>query len=473
MKLKCVGHEREYDLQSIASAFFPGQSFSEGLPLIESKCVCENGRLICKTLISGDNMFETGMSSCPENGSIQRIVKESFYEAAVKYTGITPPWGEFSGIRPVKFMSSLDDDIACAEKKFMENYKVSFEKARLCSDTLRLRKKLDFTFGRRDFSLYVAIPFCPTRCSYCSFISQAAEKMLKLIPDYLVSLKEEIKDVGRAAKENDMHLRSVYIGGGTPGILTAYQLSDLCLSIGESFDMSDLCEYTAELGRPDVITRDKLIAVKNAGVDRVSINPQTLNDSVLEAIGRKHTAAQFFDAFNEADKLSFRSINTDLIVGLPDDTPESFSQTVSGILKLNPGNITVHSLCLKKSSRFKTDAETEFLKNKNAIAMSKNALDLLFEENYLPYYIYKQKNAIGALENTGFCRDGLAGYYNMVMMDDLQTVIGVGAGGASKLKNGAQIRRIYNHKYPFEYMSRIERQKENLEEIVKFFNSID
>lgn len=473
MILKCIGHNREYDLQSIASAFFPGQPFCEGEPVVESKCTFADNKVICKTVISDAKLTTTAEASFDNDDiwSVRNAVKESFFKAANKFTGIVPPWGEFSGIRPVKYMSGLADNYETAKNIFANELRVSEQKASLCLDTLKFRESLSYPMGERDFSLYISIPFCPSRCSYCSFISQAAEKMLRMIPDYVSMLCDELKRVGSLAKERGITLRSIYMGGGTPGILSAEQLTNICKTVETNFDLSDLLEYTAELGRPDVITKEKLSAVKALGVDRISINPQTLSDTVLQSIGRKHTAQQFYDAYNEASKTGFKSINTDIIVGLPSDTPESFDNTLKGILSLNPGNITVHSLCLKKSSWLKVDRETEFLQNKNAIKMSVAANLAMRENGYNPYYIYKQKNAIGALENTGFCRDNLAGYYNIVMMDDLQTVIGVGAGSATKLMSKDEIKRIYNHKYPFEYMERRDRTEENLKFIGDFFST--
>jgi len=473
MTLNCIGHNREYDLQSIAGAFFPGQPFSEGLPLVESRCTFADNKVICKTSISDEKIKTEAVASFSNDDiwSVRNAVKESFFNAAYKFTGIIPPWGEFSGIRPVKYMSSLAENPAEARNIFVRDLRVSEQKANLCFDTLKFREKLSYPMEENDFSLYISIPFCPSRCSYCSFISQAAEKMLSMIPDYLSVLCDEIKRVGDVAKNSGLTLRSIYMGDGTPGILSAEQLSHVCKTVENNLDLSGLLEYTVELGRPDVITKEKLIAVKAFGVDRISINPQTLSEDVLQKIGRKHTAKQFYDAYDSAVNVGFKSINTDIIVGLPSDTLESFDNTLNGILAISPENITVHSLCLKKSSWLRVDRETEFLHNKNAIEMSKSANNAMRSNGYNPYYIYKQKNAIGALENTGFCRDNLAGYYNIVMMDDLQTVIGVGAGSASKLMLNGKLNRIYNHKYPFEYIERGDRTDENLKTIGDFFNN--
>ncbi len=471
MKLIIEGHDKIYDLQSIASAFFPGQSFFDGLPIVESKVVQTENEIICFTLIKGENRAVNktlSVSQKCEDG-VRNAVKGAFFEAAVEYTGITPPWGEFSGIRPVKYMSSLSSDINIAKANFMNTLGVSREKAELCERVMQTRKNMYFEQGVKDFSLYISIPFCPSRCTYCSFISQAGEKMLSLIPDYLAALCTELNSVGAIAKKHSLKLHSIYIGGGTPGILSSRESEMLLATIARSFDLSHLKEYTVEVGRPDVVTVEKLKVLRAFGVDRISINPQTLNDSVLSAIGRKHTAKQFYEAYNVAEKIGFKSINTDIIVGLPDDTPESFRNTLSGIMSLSPGNITVHSLCLKKSSWLRVDDNTGFLKNKAAIEMSDYANTVLLQNGYEPYYMYKQKNAVGSLENTGFCKERLASYYNIIMMDDIQNVIGVGAGSTTKLFSNSDPLRVYNCKYPFEYISHKQKLQENIDIINDFF----
>lgn len=473
MKLLIEGHNKTYDLQSIASAFFPGQSFSDGLPLVESKVVEEENEIICNTLIKGENRaIEKSYSVLKNNGDAVRIaVKGAFFEAAKEYTGIIPPWGEFSGIRPVKYMSSLSEDINTAKEKFISSLGVSRPKAELCERVMNLRKNMEFEQGIKDFSLYISIPFCPSRCAYCSFISQAGEKMLSLVPDYLNTLCNELESVGEIAKNNRLKLRSIYIGGGTPGILSQKESELLLKKIQCSFDLSYIKEFTVEAGRPDTVTAEKLKVLHNFGVDRISINPQTLNNSVLTAIGRKHTAEQFYKAYSAAENIGFKSINTDLIVGLPEDTLESFENTMSEILRLSPGNITVHSLCLKKSSWLRVDDNTGFLKNKEAIEMSEYSNTVLLQNGYEPYYMYKQKNAVGSLENTGFCKEGLASYYNIIMMDDIQNVIGVGAGSTTKLFSLGDPLRVYNCKYPFEYISHKEKLTENINIINEFFEN--
>ncbi len=471
MKLIIEGHDKLYDLQSIASAFFPGQSFSDGLPIVESKVVHSQNEITCHTLIKGENRSVNKRLSVAANSAdgVRTAVKGAFFEAAKEYTGIIPPWGEFSGIRPVKYMASLSDNITDAKEQFINTLGVSRGKAQLCEKVMLLRENMNLEQGVKDFSLYISIPFCPSRCAYCSFISQAGEKMLSLLPEYLLALKHELECAGKIAAENGLRLHSIYIGGGTPGILSAKESTLLLNAIRSSFNLSSLKEFTVEVGRPDCITEEKLRVLYEYGVDRISINPQTLNDNVLAAIGRKHTAKQFFEAYDTAQKIGFRSINTDIIVGLPEDTPESFSNTLSGILSLGPGNITVHSLCLKKSSWLKVDDNTGFLKNKEAIEMSELANRLLLQNGYEPYYMYKQKNAVGSLENTGFCKKGLASYYNIIMMDDIQNVIGLGAGSTTKLFCGIDPLRVYNCKYPFEYISHKEKLEENLSAINEFF----
>ncbi len=447
MKLICIGHQRLYDLQSMASAFFPGENTHEGAPEVISEMV-RQPELGCRTLLRVENEEYEAFVVCESDDgpAVRDAVKRSFFAVAVKHTGFTPDWGTFTGIRPAREYARMGLD----RQSFADIFQMTAHKAQLCDDIVNVRKRLTLPNRKHDISLYLSIPFCPTRCAYCSFISGAGEKMLKLIPDYLDALKQEILAIAQLLVRRGLSVRTVYIGGGTPAILTAEQLSDLSTMITKNFG-KDLLEFTVELGRPDAITDEKLVAVYEGGADRICINPQTLNDDILAAIGRKHTAEQFVRMMECAKKYDFKAINCDLIAGLPGETPTSFAQSLDRIVALGAQNITVHSLCIKQGSDFKTQG-TAAVRSKTASEMVSYSIDRLTECGYRPYYLYKQKHAVAALENTGWEKGDTPSLYNILMMDDLGTVVGAGAGSSSKILGGTAPLRVYSPKYPYEYL---------------------
>lgn len=447
MKLICVGHQRLYDLQSMASAFFPGESTHEGMPEVISELV-RQPKWGCRTLLRTENEeYEAFVASEGQDGpAVRDAVKRSFFVVAVKYTSFTPDWGTFTGIRPAREYARM----GLSRDVFADVFQMTADKAQLCADIIDVRKKLALPNKKTDISLYVSIPFCPTRCAYCSFISGAGEKMLTLIPDYIDALKREISAIVDLTVRRGLSVRTVYIGGGTPAALSAGQLTDLTGMITEHLG-KDLLEFTVELGRPDVITDEKLAAVYEGGADRICINPQTLNDDILTAIGRKHTTEQFIRAMECANKYDFKAVNCDLIAGLPGDTPEGFARSLDRVVELGAQNVTVHALCVKQGSDFKTQG-TDVIRSKIASEMISYSVDRLTECGYRPYYLYKQKHAVAALENTGWKMGDTASLYNILMMDDLGTVIGAGAGSSSKILGDATPHRVYSPKYPYEYL---------------------
>lgn len=466
MILRLYGHDRLYDLQSMATAFFPDRGFGEDGMEVDSRAHEENGRLVCETVIAcgGRTAQACAQSPAAEPGAARTAVKRSFYLAAAQLAGQTPVWGMFTGIRPVKEMAGYVTSFgAQAARRFADAYDAAPEKAALCADTLALRREIGFAPRPREISAYISIPFCPSRCSYCSFISQAGEKMLALLPDYLERLCGEIRLYGDALRGSGLALRSVYVGGGTPAVLSAAQIRTLLQTARRALPMDGVQEFTFEAGRPDAADAEKLRVLREYGVDRVSVNPQTLHDTTLARIGRRHTAAQFYAAYEQAARLGFRCINTDLILGLPGESEDDMLESVNGILALSPQNVTLHALCLKKSARLKTEGETQLVRDQGAVSAAARAQARLRERGYRPYYIYRQKNAVGGLENTGYTQPGRASYYNMVMMDDLQTVLGFGAGAISKyIRPGADPVRAANHKFPYEYIADCEKIENNL-----------
>lgn len=466
MKLICIGHQRLYDLQSMASAFFPGESTHEGMPEVVSEMV-RQPEWGCRTVLRAGNEIHEALVACDgaDDHAVRDAVKRSFFAAAVKYTNFTPDWGVFTGIRPAREFGRMNlsvDGFAC-------HFSMAPHKAQLCADIVRVRNRIAVPTGRNDISLYISIPFCPTRCSYCSFISGAGEKMLALMPEYLLALRREIAAVADLVARRGLRVRTVYIGGGTPATLTAEQLDELCRLVTECFS-EYLMEFTVELGRPDVITDEKLAAVYEGGAGRICINPQTLDDSILAAIGRRHTTEQFVRAMEMAGQYPFGAVNCDLIAGLPQDTAEGFARSLDGVLALGAQNVTVHSLCLKQGSDLKHSG-ADIVRSKAAAQMVNGASMRLTECGYEPYYLYKQKHAVAALENVGWAKPGTASFYNMIMMDDLGSVIGMGAGSSTKILGGGTPQRVYSPKYPYEYLRDAEYLEGKIRKIEEMLNN--
>lgn len=387
--------------------------------------VWQNGRTIEKNITADD---------------ISLTLKLCIYKFSKKKL----PFGVFTGIRPAKIIMRSGNKDAFT-KLFLADQK----KAEVASKCAFYEKKLTENIKKGEIALYIHIPFCPTRCSYCSFT--AVNCTDKLLSDYFEALYLETKAVLQALTENCYSLRCVYVGGGTPTILSAVKLSKL-LSLVRLY-YPDVKEFTVEAGRPDSITEEKLDALKANGVTRISVNPQSLNDKTLEAIGRKHTADDFLRAYHLAEKKNFSAINTDLIAGLKGEKISDFKYTLENILRLTPKNITVHTLCKKRCA-----VKRETSDNLQASAMLDYAYEAM-KDAYTPYYIYRQKNAVGSLENTGFMRDGQVCEYNIIMMEEIASVIAVGAGSASRLvdfETKKPFSKLRSDKQPQRYIADIE-----------------
>ncbi len=370
----------------------------------------------------------------------------------------TQSWGILTGVRPIKLLRRTVNELglSAALDRFRNVWLCDEQKLELATRTLKHENEI-LSLSRPDsFSLYLSIPFCPTRCDYCSFVSHTVDRAAYLIPDYLRLLCEEIRHTAALTKKLGLRLETVYVGGGTPTTLSASQMATLLSTVSDAFDLSTVREFTVEAGRPDTVTEEKLRAIKAAGIERISINPQTLHDPVLTAIGRKHTVEEFYTAFNLARKVGFSVINTDLITGLPTDTVNGFDETLSGILALSPENVTVHTLSMKHGSNLVAARRFEIAeKTAEAKAMSALSVEKLTAAGYEPYYLYRQGRTMGNQENVGFAKPGCEGLYNVYIMDETHTVLGCGAGAVSKLKqpNGEYIERIFNYKFPYEYVS--------------------
>ncbi len=403
---------------------------------------------------------------------LQKIVKLSFYRAALRSGKPQPVWGSLTGIRPGKLLSNLLEsglDEAAALKSFRQDYDVSPERAALCLDTAHAGLSCQRSLQERDICLYVGIPFCPTRCSYCSFVSQSVQKSMKLIPRYLEALHQEIKATGAVVGKLGLRPIALYLGGGTPTTLSARQLDDLFKQLKDAFDFGALREITVEAGRPDTITAEKLLVLKSHGVTRVSVNPQTMDDEVLEAIGRKHTAQDVLDALDLVRSADGFQVNMDLIAGLPKDTYEGFKRTLDSVVALSPENITVHTLALKKGSEIML-GDIRRPSAQEVGEMLDYGNRALFSAGYKPYYLYRQKYMSGGFENVGWQRSDTENIYNICIMEELCSIISMGGGASTKLcVGGGRIERMFDPKYPTEYIENIDKivsEKERIEEIL-------
>ena len=397
-----------------------------------------------------------------------RNMELAVFGVLTEILSIRPKWGVLTGIRPVKLAMQLHDMGLSEEeirKKLKEERLVSDEKLDLLLTTMEHELEIRASSRPNSVSLYISIPFCPSRCSYCTFTSHSVEKAAKLIPQYVELLCGELKDIAVLIDEIGLHLETVYMGGGTPTVLTAKQLDRVLSTVNESFDMTGVRELTVEAGRPDTITAEKLAVLKKNGVGRISINPQTMDDEVLAAIGRKHTAEDVKNAFALAKTFGFDSINMDLISGLPGDNMEKFRKTIAEVIAMNPDNITLHTLTVKHGANLAPMAQSVFAAT--ADAMNEYAYGEFAKAGYFPYYLYRQKGTVDNLENVGFCKPGKEGIYNIFIMDETHTVLSAGAGGVTKLKApyDKKIERIFNFKYPYEYIERFELMNERKEQV--------
>ncbi len=476
MNLYINNHNFHFELENLTRLFFPNEKINvikEYTQLESPYILTEVNSSVCVS-VALESFTESATANVSNDEENERLICELLYKILCKYTEVTPPWGMITGVRPVKLYRKLKETEGedSADKYFTDKLFVSNSKLNFAKITEKVEKKILDLSTDKSFSLYLAIPFCPTRCNYCSFVQCSVEKSKHLIEPYVDLLCEEIKLTAEIANNLNLNLETVYMGGGTPTTLSAQQLDKVLSTINSSFDISNLREFTVEAGRPDTITKDKLISLKENKVNRVSINPQTLNDQVLEAIGRKHTAQQVIDAYYLARKVGFDSINMDLIAGLTNDTYESFVKTLNNICNLDPECVTIHTLSMKRSSNLTQDGTK--IQRESALLtaqMLDYAQDKLFANDYLPYYLYRQSRMVGNLENTGWSKQGKESYYNVYVMDETHTILGCGAGAVTKLKSCSYdyLQRIFNFKYPYEYIGRFDEMKARKDGIYDFY----
>ena len=471
MRLYFRGHDCRYAAEQSLLMLFPGEKpeYPEGSPSGE-RCELSLSRgakyTVCTALLvrSGAAFRGRAQAENPDpadeyalRGCENRLVKLAFYRAALASGLPKPEWGSLSGVRPAKLMDGyLREGLSprAAKGRFMREYFVSGSRAQLCLDAALAAQEAARSLDERDVCLYVGIPFCPTRCAYCSFVSQSVEKSMKLMEPFLDALLLDIRATAAETRRAGLRPVALYMGGGTPTTLSAAQLDRLCAALEREFDLSALREYTVEAGRPDTITAEKLRVLRAHGVGRVSVNPQTMSDSVLEAIGRRHTAQDIVDALALVRECGGFEVNMDLIAGLPADTAGGFSRTLDAVLSLAPENVTVHTLSLKRGSGL-TLAGRPLPEAGEVRAMLDEAMERLAGSGYAPYYLYRQKNMAGGFENVGWTKPGSENLYNICIMEELCSILAMGAGGSTKLvaDGGKRIKRFIAPKYPQEYIN--------------------
>ena len=473
MKLTLHGHDDLYAVEQLQMALFGNDA--EGAA--ESRLYRGGTYITASTTITYNGRTAHAARRFKAQDESVRLrrqkLQQSYYAAAIQLLPKLPPWGALSGVRPTKITTKhlLEGGTHKSAAKLMrDTYYVTKERRELALDCSASTVRAAGLLNPTDVSLYVGIPFCPTRCIYCSFVSRTIGKRSDLIEPYLEALLKEIEVTGRLLASSGRKVRTIYIGGGTPTSLSTEQMTRLLEAIRASFDLSDLLEFTVEGGRPDTLDLEKLTAIRQHGADRMSINPQTMEDGVLAACRRPHTGEDVLRSFHQAEEAGFDVINMDLIAGLPTDTFEGFCRSLDTAIGLNPANITVHTLALKKGADL---FEERFgLPTAEMVAdMVDYANTALRNAGYKPYYLYRQKYMSGSFENVGWSRDGLDSLYNIYMMEEVHTILSLGGGGMNKVNlPDGRLERFHNPKFPEQYIEMIDdvcRQKEDMFRLMK------
>ncbi len=456
-------HNEEYAVREIVNAYFPKTKivFSDEEPKESDYIISTytfNGEMhtySAKAVLNGE--FEE--YSFSDKVYSKTLIKKSVSYCLEKLTGIHLPWGLLTGIRPSKIVREhfeKNGNLNCSGY-LTEMYESDPDKSELAWEVAKNELTAINSMDKDKISLYVGIPFCPTRCLYCSFTSQSIAFSNKLTEPYVEALKKEIEEVSRLKKIKGKVIDTVYFGGGTPSALSAAQIDTVLESVKANFNLSEVREITFEAGRPDTVTYEKLEILKKHGISRISINPQTAINETLKTIGRNHTAEEFVESFNLARSMGFSHINCDIIAGLPNETPDDFRKTLGLLETLNPESITVHTMCIKRGSYLDMKYDMYSLTAANAVnRMLMLAQESMKKSGKIPYYMYRQKNMLGNLENVGYCTPGHECLYNIYIMEEIQTIISLGAGASTKIISGNNIERIFNVKEVSEYIKRID-----------------
>ena len=491
MKIELDSPINKYYVQTLCMIFFPGEKFSnddtdEESQYLYVKTVADETGVssYAKLTYNGKTVAsEKRVENIPERTkerTLKLAVGLAVVSCGVELVGYRPAWGMLVGVRPSKVATEmLNSGLSKSKvKKILTNdYLVIPKKASLAVDVALYEKKITGKSTSKDCSLYISIPFCPSRCTYCSFVSYTSSRLLSLIHEYLERILKDIDTNFRIINDLGLNLKTVYIGGGTPTILDEKMLEILLAKITSKVDVSTLEEFTLESGRPDTITPEKLAIAKAYGVSRICVNPQTLSDEILSCIGRNHTVEDFYKAYEIAKNSQIKTINVDLIAGLPMDNFKNFSATFDKVLKLQPENITVHTFCVKKSAEIrKTNTNIYDASGTDTGKCVDYSQIKAIQNEYLPYYMYRQKNATGNYENVGFTKEDHEGYYNIYMMEELHSIFAVGAGAVTKLVDNSdsikssekKIVRLFNQKYPYEYLSE-DKSEEFYKSAVSFY----
>ncbi len=457
MDILIKGHEFIYDITSILMLFFPGEkatfvSCSKNSTYIRSELVKTDKKQFCTTIIKFNGKLYKSIKTADLSYNSKDLVKFTFYKACKKATGIESDWGILTGIRPLSVYEKIRLNGQNPKQTLLKKYLLKPEKIKILKQISNVQQKY-ISIGKRDVSIYISIPFCPSKCSYCSFISISAVNKEKLKQQYINLLVKEIELKASLIKKYNLNVCSLYVGGGTPGVLTADEMIFLLNSIKNNFEIDNIKEKCFEIGRPDTVTSEKLDILKSFGFNRICINTQTTNDDVLYTVNRKHTSAEYFNSINLSKKYCFDSINTDIIAGLPNESFESFKKSVDDIIKTGINNITVHTLSIKRSATL--SQTNEYYNPQNVIVnkMLDYAYSALSENGFLPYYIYRQKNCVSNGENIGFFKEDKPCLYNIYMMEDIHSILSCGAGASSKIIDNTTVNRVINVKYPIDYVA--------------------
>ena len=473
MDLTLIGHDDRYAVEQLQLSLFP-----QGQPG-QAVSTLHRGKtwLTASTQITLDGKTVQASRRIPAAEETVRLrrraLQQSYYLAACQLLPVLPPWGALAGVRPTKLTTKhlLEGGTPrSADTMLKDVYYVTESRRKLAVDcsvsTVRAARLLQ----PQDLSVYIGIPFCPSRCAYCSFVSRTIGKKTELLEPYLEALLSEIRLTGDLLRASGKAIRSLYIGGGTPTTLSTPQMIRLLDAINQSFDLSRCLEFTVEGGRPDTLDEEKLRAIHDRGVNRMSINPQTMEDSVLRCCGRIHKTQDILRAYDQATAADFQDINMDLIAGLPTDTPEGFRHSLDAVARLNPSNITVHTLALKKGADLFEHREN--LPSAEAVAeMVAYAEATLRSLGYKPYYLYRQKYMSGSFENVGWSRDNRDCLYNIYMMEEVHTIVSLGGGGMNKvnLPDGS-LRRFHNPKFPEQYIEMLDSVLQQKRELFALMN---
>ena len=491
MKLTVTGDINSFYVQTLCMIFFPGEKFVENQEATEYTPVMEvsvknsesgsyaYAKLTYQSKIAESEKFVAFAPDVTKQRTAKIAAGNVVLAVGSEILGYRPSWGMLTGVRPSKVAMEmlLNGNSKAKVRKILNNdYFVIPKKAALATDIARREQKIMGNPDIKDCSIYISIPFCPSRCSYCSFVSYTTPKLLSLIPDYLDKLCDDLSNMLEIVNELKLNLKTIYIGGGTPTILTEEQLERLLSLIDSKIDVSALEEFTLEGGRPDTITAAKLAIAKKYGITRVSVNPQSLNEQVVKSIGRSHSIDEFYKAFEIAKNSGIKCINTDLIAGLPGDNFKYFSATFDKIIALEPENITVHTFCVKKAADILAQNQNIYSIRGGDTGKCIDYSQLRAQAaGYVPYYMYRQKNTVGNFENVGFAQEGTEGLYNIYMMEEVHSILSVGAGAVTKLVEyhpaniaSTKIIRHFSPKYPYEYLANYSNESV-VDEIRKFY----